>query len=125
MASSAHGDTVQPRSLTALWLGILGPPALWLTQFEIKYALAGVGQASRHTPALIATSVIAAALVLLLGYLTVRLRQIAYAAPLDAHAGVTSRNRFMATLGLMSCGMFLLIILAQAIADFFFQPGVT
>jgi hypothetical protein len=124
MANTLSSDSV-PRSLVALWLGIVGPPIIWLTQFEAKYALAGVGQAAKHTPALIATSVLAAALVLFLAYTSARERKLAKASPLDAGGGVTSRNRFMGTLGLMMSALFLLLIIAQAIADFFFSPGIS
>src|ERR1044071_3876561 len=33
------GATDRPLRHSALWLGILGPPILWLAQFEIVYAL--------------------------------------------------------------------------------------
>lgn len=118
-------STRRPRSLAALWIGIIGPPLIWLTQFEINYALAGAGHRSRHGPALVATSIVAFALVLLLGYVCARERGIAANSPLDAAAGVVRRNRFMATLGLMTCGLFLLVIIAQFIAQFFFVPGET
>ena len=117
--------STQPRSLAALWLGIIGPPIIWLMQFEVKYALSGTGRRETHMPALIATSIIAAALVLFLAYVSARERRLAPSSPLDAKAGVTARNRFMATLGLMSCALFLLLIIAQFIADFYFTPGVT
>src|SRR5215204_2059292 len=45
-STSDHGGfeselaaTDRPLRDLALWLGILGPPVLWLTQFEIVYAL--------------------------------------------------------------------------------------
>jgi hypothetical protein len=117
--------TPAPRSLVALWLGVIGPPIVWLAHFEIKYALAGVGDAIKHTPALIATSVVTAAVLLLIAYVAARERRTARTSPLDAEAGVTPRNRFMGTLGLMMCALFLLVTIAQAIADFFFSPGVS
>jgi hypothetical protein len=125
MTAPAHNTSAEPRSAAALWLGILGPPVIWLTQFEIKYALTAVGRRSEHTPLLIAVAIVAMALVVLCGYVAVRERQLAAASPFDATAGVFARNRFMATLGLMSSAMFLLVTIAQFIADFFFVPGVT
>lgn len=124
MAQLSRGEQEQPRSLAALWTGIFAPPSIWLVQFQVKYTLSGTGHATKHTPALIATSVIAAAVVVFIGYVAARQRQLAYSSPLDEAAGATARHRFMATLGLMSSVMFLLLIVAQALADFFFQPGV-
>jgi hypothetical protein len=118
-------DTLPPRSVFALWLGILGPPLIWLSQFEIKYALAGAGHPNQHTGPLIATSVVAAALVLMLAMMATRERRAAAASPLDIASGGVGRNRFMATLGLMSATLFLLLIVAQAVADFFIPPGTT
>ena len=117
-------EALQPRSHFALWLGIVGPPLVWLTHFQVKYTMAGVGNAPAHGPLLLATSVIAGALVLFLGYIAARERKWADVSPLDETAGIKSRNRFMATLGVMSAGLFLLVIIAQAIADFFFLPGL-
>jgi Na+/melibiose symporter-like transporter len=125
MNTAINRSSASPRSAAALWIGILGPPAIWLTQFETKYALAGAGRRSTHTPALIAVAVVAMACVILCGYIAARERQIAADSPLDAAAGILARNRFLATLGLMSSVMFLLVTIAQFIADFYFLPGVT
>jgi len=124
-ANESGGTAAAPRSTAALWLGLLGPPTVWLIQFEINYALTGTGERSRHVPALIATSVIAMAIMLCFGYFAARERRFAAASPLDHMAGLPARNRFMATLGLLSSGLFLLTTIAQFIAEFFFQPGVT
>jgi hypothetical protein len=112
-----------PRSPGLLWAGILGPPIIWLTQFEVKYALAGTGNSPAHGPALIATSVVAFALILLLTYLAARERRLAGESPLDEAGGRVLRIRFMSTLGFLNGLMFLLVVVAQAIADFYFSPG--
>lgn len=117
-------DTLPPRSLVALWAGILGPPILWLAQFEVKYALAGRATGT-HSGALMGTSLVTILLIAGLAYLAARERQISRDSPLDDAAGVVPRNHFMATLGLFSCGMFLLVSVAQFIADFFFIAGTS
>jgi hypothetical protein len=120
---NARTHAVQPRSLVALWLGVLGPPAIWLAQFELKYALASRGETTWRTLALLAASIVSLALVAMLAAMSWRHRRIAARSPLDAAAGVTGRNRFFATLGTMSSALFFLLIVAQALADFFFNPG--
>lgn len=122
MKTSLEAST-QPRSLLALWTQILGPPVVWLTQFELRYALAGSHVAIRHNLLLLAIAIVSAAVIVLIGVFARESARIAAASPLDAAAGVTSRNRFMAQVGLMLCGLFFVVIVAQAIADFYFQPG--
>lgn len=113
----------QPRSLLALWLGIVGPPVIWLMQFEIRYVLAARPATSRHAGWLIGVWVVALALIATLAALARRQHHAAAAAPLDQIAGVSGRTRFMGLLGLMSCALFALLIVAQGLADFFYEPG--
>src|SRR4051812_8849997 len=112
-----------PRSLVALWLEMIGPPVIWLTQFEIKYALAGKSSAIRHPTLMIAVTVIALALIALLAVTSIQHQREAATSPLDTMAGVERRNRFMARVGLMSSALFALITIAQGTADFFIAPG--
>jgi hypothetical protein len=113
----------QPRSVLALWVGVLGPPVIWLTQFEIKYVLAARPATSRHAGWLIGVGVVALAVVAMLAVFARRQQRTAGAAPLDQMAGVAARTRFMSMLGQMSCALFALLIIAQGLADFFFEPG--
>ena len=94
-----------------------------LSQGEAKYALAAGDTGRRHLLVFVAISATAATLVALLGASALRSHRLAGVSPLDAVAGVTERSRFMARVGAMSCALFLLLIMAQALADFFFEPG--
>jgi hypothetical protein len=113
----------QPRSLFALWLALLGPPALWLTQFELQYALASQPWAERHPRWLGGPAIVALGAMALLAWAAWRERAEAAASPLDAVAGVAARNRFLSTAGLWTCALFALVTLAQALAHFFFRAG--
>lgn len=115
--------SAQPRSLFALWTQLIGPPVIWLTQFELRYALAGSHLAINHSLLLLTIAIVAAALIVLIAVFAREARRIAAASPLDVAAGVTARNHFMAQVGLMMCALFFVVTVAQAIADFYFQPG--
>jgi hypothetical protein len=113
----------QPRWLLALWLEVIGPPIIWLTQFEIKYVLAARPTMGRHSMLLIAVWVVPLALIAMLALFARHQQREAAASPLDRMAGVTERSRFMAMIGLMSCALFALLIIGQGLPDFFFEPG--
>jgi hypothetical protein len=121
--ADTSSPSLAPQPLAGLWLPLLGPPAIWLVQFEANYALAGSETARRFPGLLPSISFVAAAIVVALALSARSSRRSAAASPLDAMAGVTSRNRFMATCGLMSASLFLLVIVAQGIATFFHEPG--
>jgi hypothetical protein len=123
MSTLSSDRSAQPRDSRALWLGVVGPPLLWLTQFEVRYALAGVPPGSGRHFAVIGTGILAAALIVLLGLLSLRQWRVAESSPLDQSAGVTGRIRFMALLGVMTSGLFFLATAAQILAHFFIPPG--
>ena len=124
-AATSPGEAQQPRQPFALWLGMIGPPMLWLAQFEIKYALAGsVPGSARHT-AIIAVAIASLALLAASGVMSRREMRLAAASPLDQEARIVDRTRFMGVLGMLSAGLFFLVTLAQALADWFFQPGAS
>src|SRR5438132_10058379 len=102
----SSADALPPRSLAGLWVEMIGPPLIWLTQFQIKYALAGKSFASQHPGWLTGTTVIAATCIIALAIFGWRHRREAAASPLDAAAGVIGRTRFMAMVGMMNCGLF-------------------
>lgn len=122
-----RSESDRPRRHTSRWLfaPVIGAPVVWLTQFEIKYALGGVGHAARHGPALVATSVLSFALICLLAYVAVRAPTTAGPGDHPDDASTGAQERFLSRLGLMLCALFALLTVAQAIADFYFVPGVT
>jgi hypothetical protein len=122
MKARSIGREREPRAVFAQWAALLGPPMVWLTQFEARYALAGMtGSATRFLGVLIG---IASLLVVgLCGLVAYREWRLANASPLDQTAGVGERTRFMGALAILSSGLFFLAVGAQMLAEFFISPG--
>lgn len=105
-----------------LWLGLLGPAAVWLVQFQTLYALVPWVCVHGHAAVLHTVSAVAMLLTTGLGALAwAKWRQAGAAWPSEQSDRVT-RTRFMAVLGLMSCGFFFLLIGGQALAMVFIDP---
>jgi hypothetical protein len=110
--------TDRPLSDSALWLGILGPPFLWLTQFQIVYSLVLPTCVSHHKIVLAVISIVFAAAVVLCGVVAWKAR-----APVaDVPPRIKFVRHFMAVLSLMSMSMFLLVLIAQALATAMHSP---
>lgn len=98
------------------WLGVLGPPAIWLTNFQIIYARVLPACAIKSNVWLITSSLIGLALIAWCGFLALR----------EAGAGGEHRTRrFMAHVGLMSAALFALVTIAQIIAMLLMEPCST
>ena len=95
------------------WLGILGPPTIWLINFEIIYAGVLPACASKSKIALVVACLICLVLIVGCGFLA--LRELGAPEPHKA-------RRFMAQVGLMSASLFVLATIAQAIAVFIMDP---
>jgi hypothetical protein len=98
------------------WLGMLGPPAIWLTNFEIIYAGVLPACAIKSNIWLIVSSLICLALIVGCGLLALRESGVG--------EGIRSR-RFMAHLGWMSASLFALVTIAQIIAMLIMEPCST
>jgi hypothetical protein len=107
----------------SLWLSVLGAPFLYLCHHELNYALVEWSCASgKHW---ILTAISALFLALLLGSAGVAWLdfQRSPAPPDDAAPDVPlNRHRLLASLGLMSAGLFFLLVLAQGIATVILDP---
>jgi hypothetical protein len=113
----------------SLWTAFLGAPVLWLCHLQTEYMLVQYACGHHTKMPLLWTSALYLVLTLAGGYPAFREFQaagglsMATGAPTaDPPAG---RSRLLATVGLMSTGMFFLAILAQALASFFLDPCVT
>jgi hypothetical protein len=124
MSTTAQERAILPRSELALWLALLGPPLVWLVQFEVRYALADNLRPTKPDAVLLSVAAVALLLVVVCAVTSVREWRVADRSPLERMAGTPRRTRFMATLGMMTSALFGLLIIAQALADFFFVAGV-
>lgn len=95
------------------WLGMLGPPTLWLINFQIIYARVMPACASGTKIGLVISSIIFLALIIGCGFLAF------------GELGANGARKFMAQLGLMSTGLFALITIAQTIATLLMDACLT
>jgi NADH:ubiquinone oxidoreductase subunit 4 (subunit M) len=95
------------------WIGMLGPPALWLINFQIIYARVMPACASGTKIGLLISSVIFLALIVGCGFLAF------------GELGATGARRFMAHVGLMTTAMFALVTVAQTIATLMIDACLT
>ena len=102
---------------------MMGPPLIWLAQFQFKYSLAARTTFASRT-AVVLASFVALIAVVACGLMASRQRRLAAASPLDAFAGRVARIRFMATFGIMGSALFFLLIVAQLLADVLIKPGL-
>ena len=94
-------------------LGMLGPPALWLINFQIIYARVMPACASGTKIGLLISSIIFLALIAGCGFLAF------------GDVGATGARKFMAQVGLMSTGLFALVTIAQTIATLMMDACLT
>ena len=112
-------DAVHIRSL---WFGLLVPPAAFLLNLELAYAL--VPTACAATGGVIIHLVHAVCLLLALagGVVAWRTWKTVGAGWPGEEGGRVARSRFMAGSGVLGSGLFALVILAQWIPSFVLSP---
>jgi hypothetical protein len=108
--------------LVALWIGVLLPPIVCAIQMETNYVLVRQACAAHRSLALYVVAVGAMAATILCGALSARTwKRFGSVWPTGA-ADVATRVRFISVLGMMSAVISFLVILAQALASFKFDP---
>lgn len=113
-----------PRQI-ALWTEILGPPALWFAQFQLRYALVPWCCANGNRSLLWLSSAASVGLAMGLVILAWMSWRSTVSPELAEQATIGQRRaRFMALTGLMSGALFLLLIVAQAIPVAFVDPCI-
>jgi hypothetical protein len=101
----------------ALWTGMLAPPIAWLIQFQILYSNVLPSCVSNTKVGLFSTTAICFLIALASGALAWReLRRN------PAPDELVKSRRFMSYVGLMTSGLFALVIIAQTIAVIVVDP---
>src|SRR3954471_21270965 len=95
------------------WLGMLGPPIVWIVNFEIIYAGVLSACANQNKNPLLVSCFVSLALIAGCAFLSRR--------EITAGSGHDAR-RFMARVGLMTATVFALITIAQIIAILINDP---
>ena len=124
-STSDHGGFEQELAATdrplrdlALWSGILGPPVLWLTQFEIIYSLVLPVCVAHSRIVLAAISLGFAAAIIGCGVIGWNGRAPVAGSP----PRIKFVRRFMGILAVMSTSLFLLVVIAQLLATAMHSP---
>jgi hypothetical protein len=106
----------------ALWAGVLGTPAIWSVQFLLGYALAPWSCPGRQV---VLYGVTTTGLLFALVGTVLSWRQWKRAgdvAPDDDEGAPFGRRRFLGALGMLVGVMFAVLMLAQGLPAFFFDP---
>ena len=113
MAAYLWGDLLGAKTDLRLWATILAGPTAWVAQLGLSYPIAQLtchsGFAPQHPGTIHAISV-AALIVIGAGAFV--------SWPLRAAPAAQQRVRFMAQLGLLMCGLFMLVVLATWVPPF-------
>ena len=121
MATKAEKEFSKTGGMFALWLGLLGGPAVWLLQFQTNYSL--VGLTCNHGGAWVSHVVSVVALVLTAGAGLLSWSKWREAGGVPGEGeGVVPRSRFMSALGVLISATFFVVILAQWIAHWVLGP---
>ena len=113
------------RGKLVLWVGVLGGGVAWSVQMQTGYALARFSHAVpwltavHHAVSLLGA--LAALGAMLLAYR--EWRRLGGGEPAGVEGGVSGRARFMAMLGIVTSGLFALVIVAQWVPVFFIKPA--
>ena len=106
----------------SLWAGVLAAPVAALVQLETNYALVIWACGAGREWALHLVSLLALALTAAGGLLSWRNWRRAGAKWEDEGAGVLPRSRFMAGVGMLISVFISLVVVAQWLAVFFYNP---
>jgi TRAP-type C4-dicarboxylate transport system permease small subunit len=122
MGQEAPEHFNQPGGIFALWTGVLAGPVVWMLDQQIKYMFltylcSPAGRAWVHLISILSFLCIIAA-----AFLSWRNWQRAGSTLSDDKGGTFGRSRFMSLLGLLMNGLFSLLIVAQWLPGFFFNP---
>lgn len=117
-SSTSRPATSSPRLLATLWLGVLGPPLIYLFDLQASYTLANRACNSGSHMLYALTTLVAALLVAGIGLVSwTHLQAMPREANLEG-ARALDRNRFLAMGGVAFSAGFLLIILSNLVPKF-------
>jgi hypothetical protein len=119
-------EHLAPPPLTATggttWGGVFGGPLAWFASQQVSYALVPWACHGGPVIAIHLANLVALAIVALAGAFAWREWRLAGPVGSDEVASPAGRQRFLGLTGLTLSGLFGLVIVAQALAAFFFGP---
>jgi hypothetical protein len=126
--ASPEGDVEHfetPRGKLALWTGFLGGALAWTAQLLAGYAVSRFSHEHpwltgvHHGISLVATALAVAATLLAWR----EWRRLGGGESRGSEPGVAGRSRFLALLGVVTSGLFAVVIVAQWVPVFFIDPA--
>lgn len=121
----AHHDLNSRRITAALWFAVLGPPILWALRFGVNYGLMPLGCTAGLTWLFHLVSALALVLLVVMGLTGYRFWKAASAVPREDADDLTRRTRFMGLLGMLSAALFVVVVIAEALAIIMIHPCLT
>jgi hypothetical protein len=122
MTVDQRTDLPDAREIAALWTGLLLPPAAFLLNLEVAYALVPVACSSGATLPVHLVHLGCLILALVGGVFAWRCWRATGSTWSGEEGGRLGRSRFMAGLGLLVSALFALVIVAQWIPSFLLSP---
>ncbi|HEV2765220.1 MAG TPA: hypothetical protein VGV38_19715 [Pyrinomonadaceae bacterium] len=122
MDSEAAKDFKEGAAPGWLWAGVLAAPLAMLVELQVNYALVPWACHTNRVWPVHLTALIALALTVGGGLLSWRNFRRAGEKWEDDGAGVLPRSRLMASLGVLISALIALVVLAQWLAVFFYNP---
>ena len=121
MAGRSEKRILSPRGLFMQWTGVLAGPVVWGLHMQTNLSL--VPWVCKNGGIILLHVVTILALLITAIGAFAAWRALREGREEDAAGGdVISRSHFMGALGLLMSSMFFLVIIAQAVPTFFFQP---
>jgi hypothetical protein len=111
-----------PRQNFALWLAVLGSAVIWFIQMQTSYSLVTWACSVQRNWPLHVVSLLFLILAAVPGVVAWQQWRTDARDDRERRSAGAGRRRFMAMLGLMLTALFVLLIVAQAIPSFFFNP---
>ena len=122
MTVDQRTDLPDAREIAALWTGLILPPAAFLLNLEVAYALVPVACSSGATLPVHLVHLGCLILALVGGVFAWRCWRATGSTWPGEEGGRLARSRFMAGLGLLVSALFALVIVAQWIPSFLLSP---
>lgn len=122
MQQGAEKHFKQPGGITLLWVGLFAGPVAWALDQQIKYMWLTYICSTAGVVMLHVVTLMTLLLAGLGAYLSWRSWRRAGRELPDGSGGIIPRTRFMAAMGVALSALFALIIIAQWIPAFFFNP---
>ena len=122
MAVDPRTDVPDKRIIRALWIGVLVPPAAFLFNLELAYALVPTACSARTVVLVHLVHLVSLAFTIFATVVALRAWRRSGASWPGGEGGRVSRTQFMSGMGILMGVMFALVIMAQWIPSFVLDP---